>query len=108
MYVAKIDSVVKKDDINKLLKGVSIDGVITKADKVKIKKIDKKKNKSIVEIVIHSGKYHQVKRMFEEIGYSVVALKREKLAFLNLDGLTSGEYRHLNLKEVKKLYSLFK
>ena len=107
-YVAKIDSVVTKDNINNLLKGVVIDGTITKADRVKIKKIDKRKGVSIVLITIHSGKYHQVKRMFEAIGYSVVGLKREKFAFLTLDGLTSGEYRHLNIKEVKKLKSLVK
>ncbi|MCI9084679.1 MAG: pseudouridine synthase, partial [Bacilli bacterium] len=34
--------------------------------------------------------------------------EREKLAFLDLTGLKSGEYRHLTLKEVKKLYSLTK
>ena len=107
-YVAKIDSVVTKENINNLLKGVVIDGALTTADRVKIKKIDKRKGISIVLITIHSGKYHQVKRMFEAIGYNVVGLKRERFAFLTLDGLTSGEYRHLNIKEVKKLISLVK
>ena len=41
-----------------------------------------------------------------EIGYEVVKLKRERYAFLTLDGLKSGEYRKLSVKEVKKLYSL--
>ena len=44
--------------------------------------------------------------MFEAIGYEVLKLKREKYAFLTLDGLKSGEYRKLSVKEVKKLYSL--
>ena len=107
-YVAKIDSAVTKDNINNLLKGVFIDGTLTRADRIKIKKIDKRKGVSIVIITIHSGKYHQVKKMFEAIGYNVVGLKREKFAFLTLDGLTSGEYRHLTIKEVKKLKSLVK
>ena len=46
--------------------------------------------------------------MFEEIGYNVESLKREKFAFLDLKGLKSGEYRHLTTKEVKILYSLAK
>ena len=43
--------------------------------------------------------------MFEAIGYKVSKLKREKFAGLTLDGLKSGEYRHLTVKEVKRLYA---
>ena len=108
VYVAKIDSVVTKNSLNKLLKGITLDGKYTRADRIKIKRIDKKKNSSIVEITIHEGRYHQVKKMFNSVGYNVVSLKREKFAFLDLKGLKSGEYRYLSLKEVKTLYSLSK
>jgi len=107
-YIAKIDTAVNPGTIKKLLSGVIIDGKRTRADRVKIRKLDKRKNKTIIEIVIHEGKYHQVKRMFEEIGYNVESLKREKFAFLDLKGLKSGEYRYLTTKEVKILYSLSK
>jgi len=107
-YIAKIDTAVNPQLIKKLSSGVIIDGKKTKADRVKIKKLDRRKNKTIIEIVIHEGKYHQVKRMFEAIGYNVESLKREKFAFLDLKGLKSGEYRHLTTKEVKILYSLVK
>lgn len=107
-YIAKIDTAVNPQIIKKLSSGVIIDGKKTRADRVKIKKLDRRKNKTIIEIVIHEGKYHQVKRMFEEIGYNVESLKREKFAFLDLKGLKSGEYRHLTTKEVKILYSLAK
>ena len=70
-----------------------------------VKKYDKKTNYSIVELTIHEGKNHQVKRMFEALGFEVVKLKRETFSFLNLSGLTSGEYRNLTAKEVKILYS---
>lgn len=39
--------------------------------------------------------------MFEAVGHDVLKLKREKFDFLNLEGLKSGEYRKLNIKEVK-------
>lgn len=106
VYIAKINEVVEPKKIKLLEKGVIIDGKKTSKAKVKIKKLDKRNNKSIIELTIHEGKYHQVKRMFEAIGYEVSALKREKYAFLSLNGLKSGEYRKLSIKEVKKLYSL--
>ena len=76
----------------------------TSKAKAKILKIDKKTNSSVVELIIHEGKNHQVKNMFKAIGYDVLKLKRESFAFLTLDGVPSGEYRELSIKEVKKLY----
>ncbi len=109
VYIAKIDTAVDPAQIKKLTAGVIIDDKIkVKADKVKIKKLDKRQNSSTIEITVHEGKYHQVKKMFEALGYNVVKLKREQFAFLTLKGLKSGEYRHLTTKEVKTLYSLVK
>lgn len=105
VYIAKINEAVDPKKVKSLEKGVIIDGIKTARAKVKIKKIDKKNNKSIIELTIHEGKYHQVKRMLETIGYKVTSLKREKYSFLTLEGLKSGEYRKLSIKEVKKLYS---
>jgi 23S rRNA pseudouridine2605 synthase len=108
VYLAKIDCAVNPHLIKTLTQGVVIDGKRTGKAKVKIKKIDKKKNNSLVELTIYEGRNHQVKKMFESIGYQVSKLKREKFAGLTLTGLKSGEYRHLNIKEVKTLYALVK
>ena len=104
-YIAKIEGIITKQDVTRLTKGVMIDGKKTSKCKAKIIRIDKKNNNSIVEIIIHEGKNHQVKKMFKTIGYNVIKLKREKIAFLTLGGLKSGEYRLLSLHEVKKLYA---
>jgi len=104
VYVAKIKGLITKDQVRRLCNGVIIDGKKTSKAKAKILKIDKKTNSSVVELIIHEGKNHQVKKMFEAIGYNVLKLKRESIAFLTLDGLKSGEYRSLSVKEVKKLY----
>lgn len=108
VYVAKIEGIVKSELIKKMCSGIIIDGKKTARAKAKIKKIDKRKNSSIVELIIHEGKNHQVKKMFEAIGYKVIKLKRERFGTLSLNGLKSGEYRHLTIKEVKTLYSLAK
>ena len=106
LYVAKVKGIVSYMDIKKLSNGVYIDGIKTSKAKAKIKKYDKEKQTTVVELTIHEGKNHQVKKMFNAVGYNVLKLKREKIAFLDLNGLKRGEYRKLNTKEVKKLYSL--
>ena len=106
VYVAKIEGILKKDAIIALENGVTIDGVTVNASRVKVKKTDLKSNHSLVEITIHEGKNHQVKKMFEAVGYHVEKLKRERLAFLTVDGLNSGEYCKLNNKEISRLYVL--
>ena len=105
-YVAKINGILTIADIMALKKGVMIDNFKTSPAKEKVRKIDNKNKHSIVEITIHEGKNHQVKRMFESLGYEVLKLKRERIAFLTLKGLTSGDYRMLTPKEVNQLYVL--
>ncbi len=105
VYVAKLEGVIKGEGINQLKNGVNIDGMRVKASRVKLKKADYKTNSSIVEITIHEGKNHQVKKMFEAVGFQVLKLKRERVDFLDLTGLNSGEFRVLNPKEVSKLYN---
>ena len=107
VYIAKLEGIISKDELKRLDKGIVIDNRKTSKCKSKLMKIDKKNNTCIVRLIIHEGRYHQVKKMFETIGYRVLKLKREQIAFLTLQGLNSGEYRELSIKEVKSLYSLF-
>ena len=104
-YVAKVKGLVNKKDILSLRSGIKIDNYRTSPAGARIINYDKKTDTSIVEITIHEGKNHQIKNMFTAINHDVLKLKREKISFLNLKGLRSGEYRYLNIKEVKKLYS---
>ena len=104
IYIAKIKGLLTKEQANKLKKGVYFDNHKSYPAKVKIKKYNKKTDTSIVEITIHEGKNHQVKKMFEAVNHEVVKLHRQKISFLDIKNLKSGEYRLLNPKEVKKLY----
>ena len=107
-YIAKIEGIISPISIKKLRSGVVIDGYKTRPARVKVKSIDKKTNKSIVEITISEGKNHQVKKMFEAVGHQVLKLKREKYAIFDIKDLKVGEYRKLTFKEVSILYSLVK
>lgn len=107
VYLAKISGFLTGDEIKQLTNGVYIDGIKTAKAKIKIRKNDYKNKTSLVNITIHEGKNHQVKKMFEAVNHEVLKLKRERVAFLDLKGLKAGEYRKLNPKEVKQLYNYF-
>ena len=106
VYVAKIKGTLKPEEIYTLKHGVRIDGRKTAPAKVNILKTDHKKNTQIVQLTIHEGHYHQVKRMFQAVGHLVDKLSREKYAFLTLDSLTSGDYRELTRQEIAQLKKL--
>ena len=62
---------------------------------------------SLVSLTLHEGKFHQVKRMMEEVGCPVVHLKRLSMGPLKLDAtLKPGEYRKLTAKERALLENL--
>lgn len=99
-YYAKVDGIVTNDDIIAFEKGVTLDdGYETMPAQLKILKSDEI---SEIELTIHEGKYHQVKRMFESVNKRVVYLKRLSMGKLNLDeSLELGEYRELTIEEIK-------
>ena len=107
-YIAKINGIMPKEDLIELKSGVIVDKRNCIPDRVKVKSIDKKNNTSIIEITIHEGKNHEIKKIFEHFNLDVLKLKRTCYGSLSLGNLKSGEYKKLNIKEVKTLYSLIK
>ena len=105
VYLAKLEGIIKKEQIDQLKKGVLLDEVLVKASRVKLKKVNIDSNTCMVEINIHEGKNHQVKRMFEAVGYHVEKLTRKRLDIFTTENLQSGEYRKLTPKEVQIVYS---
>ncbi|MDY4576205.1 MAG: pseudouridine synthase [Intestinibacter sp.] len=101
-YYAKIEGVVTEEDVKAFAEGVILDdGYETMPAELEILKSDEI---SEIELTIHEGKFHQVKRMFESVGKKVVYLKRLSMGKLKLDeGLALGEYRELTEEEVKMI-----
>jgi 23S rRNA pseudouridine2605 synthase len=56
-----------------------------------------------IELTLHEGRKHQVKRMCEAVGHPVRRLHRSRYAGLELDGLEAGEWRELTSAEVGEL-----
>lgn len=107
-YVAKLNKILDKEDIDKIKKGIVVEGRAVEVKRLKIKKKDIEKNTSIVEITIVEGRNHIIKKLFESLRIDVMKLSRTGYAFLEIDNLKSGEYRNLTIKEIKKLYALKK
>lgn len=101
-YYAKVEGIVTEEDVKAFADGVTLDdGYETMPAELVILKSDEI---SEIELTIHEGKFHQVKRMFESVGKKVVYLKRLSMGKLKLDeGLALGEYRELTEEEVKMI-----
>lgn len=101
-YYAKIEGIVTEEDIKAFAEGVTLDdGYETMPAELIILKSDEI---SEIELTIHEGKFHQVKRMFESVDKKVIYLKRLSMGKLKLDeNLELGEYRELTDEEVKMI-----
>lgn len=103
-YTVTLRGNVTNEEVQNLKQGVTIyENYITKPAKVRILKIDKEKNISRLEIVIHEGKNRQVRKMCEAIGKKVIALHRSKIGNIGVKDLRIGEFRYLSKKEVEIL-----
>lgn len=101
-YYARINGRVTEEDREAFRNGVILDdGYQTKEAFLKILASGEE---SKIELTITEGKFHQVKRMFESVGKSVVYLKRMSMGSLELDPeLELGEYRYLTEEELSGL-----
>ena len=111
-YTVTIKGIVTNEEVEKLRKGVKIEEkqdlgnletYITKPAKVKILKIDKEKNQSRLEIIIHEGKNRQVRKMCEAINHKVLALHRSEIAGIGVKDIELGKWRYLKDNEIKQL-----
>jgi 23S rRNA pseudouridine2605 synthase len=105
-YIAKVKGIPEKEKIKQLERGINLEDGKTAPAKVKVMSVDKRKDTSIVRLIIHEGRNRQVKRMLEAIGHPVKKLKRERFAFLDLRGMNPGDFRELTPKEVNQLRHL--
>lgn len=100
-YLVDIEGRLSVSGKKMLEEGVELEDGITAPGEVEI--VYKNEEKTIFLLTIHEGRNRQVRRMCQKIGHTVSSLKRVGLAFLNLDDLPEGDFRHLRSAEVEKL-----
>jgi 23S rRNA pseudouridine2605 synthase len=100
VYEAEVEGEPSDEALRRLESGVQLDdGPTAPADARRLAP-------SRVELAIHEGRKHQVKRMLEAVGHPATRLHRSRYAGLTLEGLQPGEWRELEPGEVTRLQSL--
>ena len=102
-YYVEVSGELKEEHLELVKDGLVIDeGYKCKSARLEI--LESSKVKSIANIYITEGKFHQVKRMMKALDTTVTYLKRLSIGTLELDkNLKLGEYRYLTDKEIKNL-----
>jgi pseudouridine synthase len=101
VYEADVEGVPDAADLRRLADGVLLEDGLTAPASARV--VTRWKGGSRVELVLHEGRTHQVKRMCEAVGHPVKRLHRSRYADLDLDGLTPGRWRELGAREVSGL-----
>jgi len=97
VYEAEVEGDPSDETLRRLERGVELDDGRTAPARAK------RLAPSRVELALHEGRKHQVKRMLEAVGHPVTRLHRSRYAGLSLEGVEPGEWRELEPGEVARL-----
>jgi 23S rRNA pseudouridine2605 synthase len=100
VYEAEVEGQPSDEALAALAAGIELDDGRTAPARVR------RLEPSRVELAIHEGRKHQVKRMLEAVGHPVRRLHRSRYAGLTVDGLEPGKWRELSTNEVAALRDL--
>ncbi len=100
-YLVRIEGELPNESLDKLRRGVYIDGVKTKKCTIKI--VDQTKTFTKYHVTVTEGRNREIRKMFLSVGKEVKFLKRIKIGDLGLGGLDRGACRKLTAEEVDYL-----
>ena len=105
VYEARVKGVPDEHALDRLARGVTIDGRRTAPAKVRASEPFAKGSgeQTIVEMSIHEGRQRQVRQMFDAVGHPVVRLKRVRIGPIEDPDIPPGHWRELTPQEVAKL-----
>ena len=101
-YMAEIPGPVPRDLGRRLRAGVELDDGIAKVDHFEV--VDLHAGRAVVEVVLHEGRKHIVRRLLGEVGHPVSRLVRTKIGDVQLGHQRPGTLRKLNPVEIALLY----
>jgi 23S rRNA pseudouridine2605 synthase len=100
VYEAEVEGEPSADAVARLERGVKLDDGQTAPARFR------RLGPSRIELSIHEGRKHQVKRMLEAVGHPVLRLHRSRYAGLGIEGVEPGQWRELTEDEVASLHEL--
>jgi 23S rRNA pseudouridine2605 synthase len=103
-YEVRVRGVPDQHALDRLARGVMIEGRRTAPARVKLRTDPKRAaGQAVLSIVIHEGRHRQVRNMCDAIGHPVVRLRRVRIGPIEDPRLKPGEYRELSPTEVERL-----
>lgn len=102
-YVAKIEGEISEDEVKRMRAGLVIDEGEAATKRSSVDVLEKGEGFTKLELVIYEGRNRQIRKMFEAVDKKVIFLKRTAIGEIRLGGLSRGEYRYLNERELKYL-----
>jgi 23S rRNA pseudouridine2605 synthase len=102
-YLAEVTGPVPRDLGRQLIGGIELEDGVASADKFRV--VERLGNRALVEITLHEGRKHIVKRMLAAAGHPVSRLVRTKVGPISLGSLRPGSTRPLTVQEVGDLYA---
>jgi 23S rRNA pseudouridine2605 synthase len=106
-YLVEIEGEFNKQLSDQLLQGVRLEDGLARAVKV-IHARAVSRNHHWVEITIHEGRYHIIRRLIESLGLKVLRLIRLDFGPISLGDMKPGRHRVLNSQELTNLFNLLK
>jgi 23S rRNA pseudouridine2605 synthase len=103
-YLIEVPGPVGKEVLRKLRKGVELEDGFAKADEVRV--LEAAGNRVLLEMTLHEGRKHIVRRMLDDVGHPVRQLVRTRIGPVLIGTLRAGRVRHLTTYEVGALYKL--
>jgi len=104
VYEAEVAGAPSSDALRRLREGVALPDGLTAPAHVRVR--TRRRANATLEVTLHEGRKHQVKRMCDAVGHPVERLHRSAYAGLTLEGLAPGEWRELTKAEVSALREL--
>jgi 23S rRNA pseudouridine2605 synthase len=100
-YIAQVAGIPSSDDLQRLRDGFWISDGRVRAKRVK--RIAKRGESAILEVVLAEGKNREIRRMLAKFGHKVMRLKRVAIGPVRLGRLKAGKARRLSLPELQQL-----
>lgn len=103
-YVALVDGLIPRDLGRRLREGVDLEDGPVKVDSFRV--LDAGGGRSLVELTLHEGRKHVVRRLLDEVGHPVRALTRTAVGPIRLGDLRPGKLRPLTAREIADLFTV--
>jgi 23S rRNA pseudouridine2605 synthase len=101
-YLAEVEGVLARSVTRALRGGVELPDGPVHLDRLEV--LDALAGRSVLEVSLHEGRNHIVRRLFEHVGHPVTRLVRTAIGPIRLGDLKPGRRRHLSQAEVRALY----